>query len=123
MVVVLSALRAGRPGYFEPFQRPQVSLVQQGCGLERMPRRLVRRLLGRQTTELSIDQGEKLLGRLTVAFPDRRENLCHLVHIRDTKGLREVAEFVGRSSTLAYRPAASEDKSVDASGKAAFRFG
>jgi hypothetical protein len=97
MVVVLSALRAAGQDIFEPFQRPQVSLVQQGCGLERMPRRLVRRLLGHQTTELIIDQGEKLLGRLTVAFPDRRENLCYLVHSRDTKWLREVAEFVGRS--------------------------
>ncbi len=92
--------------------------MQQGSDLERIPRRLVRRLLGCQTTELTIDQGGKSPGRLTVAFPDRRENLCHLVLGRDSKGRRDVTELDGRSSPSAYRPGASEDKAEYASRKA-----
>ena len=71
--------------------QPQVRLVHQGRGLERLPRRLVRQLPGRQATELVVDQGEQLLGRLTVALLDRRENPRRLAHRRVTIWFQETA--------------------------------
>jgi hypothetical protein len=63
-------------------KQPQVSLVHQGWGLERMTRWLVRQPLGCQAPEFVNDQGQQLLGRVGIATLDSREDLYDLAHRR-----------------------------------------
>ena len=66
--------------------QPQVGLVDQGRGLERLARLLLRQLLSRQLAQLVVDQRQQLLGGLRVALLDGRENPCHFIHQRRCPG-------------------------------------
>ena len=54
--------------------QPQVRLVDQGRGLERLAGLLLGQLLGGQLAQLVVDQRQELLGRLGVALLDGRED-------------------------------------------------
>ncbi len=54
--------------------QPQIGLVDQGRGVERLPRRLPGQLVRRQPAQLLVDEREQLLGGLWVALLDRRED-------------------------------------------------
>ena len=58
--------------------QPQVGLVDQGGGLERLAGLLLGQLLGRQLAQLVVDQRQELLGRLRVALLDGREDAGHV---------------------------------------------
>ena len=60
--------------------QPEVRLVDQGRGLERLAGLLLRQLLGGQLAQLVVDQRQELLGRLRVALLDGREDAGHVVH-------------------------------------------
>ena len=60
--------------------QPQVRLVDQGGGLERLPGLLLRQPLGGQLAQLVVDQRQELLGGLGVALLDRREDASDVVH-------------------------------------------
>ena len=68
--------------------QPEVGLVDQGRGLERLARLLLRQPLGGELAQLVVDQGQELLGRLGVALLDGREDVGHVVH-----GARELASW------------------------------
>ena len=67
--------------------QPEVGLVDQGRGLERLAGLLLRQPLGGQLAQLVVDQRQELLGRLRVALLDGREDAGHVVH----RYAREVA--------------------------------
>ena len=60
--------------------QPEVGLVDQGGGLERLAGLLLGQLLGRQLPQLVVDQRQELLGRLRVALLDGREDAGHVRH-------------------------------------------
>ena len=62
--------------------QPQVRLVDQGRGLERLAGLLLGQLLRRQPAQLVVDQRQELLGGVGVALLDRREDAGHVVHRR-----------------------------------------
>ena len=61
---------------------PQVRLMDQGRGVERLARLLLGQLLGRQLAQLVVDQGQELLGGLRVALLDGRQDAGYVVHRR-----------------------------------------
>ena len=61
---------------------PEVGLVDQGRGLERLARLLLRQPLGGELAQLVVDQRQELLGRLRVALLDGREDAGDVVHGR-----------------------------------------
>jgi hypothetical protein len=63
-----------------PLDEPQVGFVDQGRGLERLTRLLLRQPLGRELAQLVINQGQQLLGRFRITPLDRRENPCYIIH-------------------------------------------
>src|SRR5262249_39639213 len=68
------------PGPLRPTaDQPQVGLVDQRRGLERLAGLLLRQLPGGQLAQLVVDQRQELLGRLAVALPDRREEAGEVV--------------------------------------------
>ena len=60
----------------------QVGLVDQGGGLERLPRFLVGQLLGGQLAQLVIDQRQQLRGGVGVALLDGGQDARHFRHGR-----------------------------------------
>ena len=62
--------------------QPQVRLVDQGRGLERLAGLLLGQPLGGQLAQLVVDQRQQLLGGLGVALLDGREDPGHFVHRR-----------------------------------------
>ena len=54
--------------------------MDQGRGVERLARLLVRQPLGGQLAQLIVDQGQELLGGLRVAGLDGREDARDVVH-------------------------------------------
>ena len=66
--------------------QPQVRLVDQGRGLERLAGLLLRQPLGGQLAELVVDQRQELLGGLGVAVLDGREDARDVVHCRGPRG-------------------------------------
>ena len=54
--------------------QPQVGLVDQGRGLERLPGLLAGQLLCGQLAEFVVDQRQELPGGVRVALLDRRED-------------------------------------------------
>ena len=66
--------------------QPEVGLVDQGGGLEGLPRLLLGQLLRGQFAQLVVDQRQQLLGGLGVALLDRREDPCHFIHRRRRPG-------------------------------------
>ena len=65
---------------FSDVHQPDVRLVDQGCGLERLPGLLLGHLLGRQPAQFLIDQRQELLGRVGIALLDGGEDSGDLVH-------------------------------------------
>ena len=59
---------------------PEVGLVDQGGGLERLPRLLLGEPLLGEPPELAVDERQELLGRPRVALLDGREDAGHVVH-------------------------------------------
>ena len=68
------------PGSLSASDQPEVRLVDQGRGLERLAGLLLRQLLGGQLAQLVVDQRQELLGRLRVALLDGREDAGDVVH-------------------------------------------
>jgi hypothetical protein len=62
---------------------PEVRLVNQGGGLERLAGLLVRQPLGGQLAKLVVDEWEQSLGGLRIALLDGREDAGHVVHDHD----------------------------------------
>ena len=60
----------------------QISLMNQGGGLKRLPWLLPGHPLGRQLTKLVVDEGEQLLRRLGIALLDRTKDLGDVAHQR-----------------------------------------
>ena len=60
--------------------QPQVRLMNQGRGLERLARRLAGKPLRGQLAQLVIDQREQLLRRLGVGLLDRRQDAGDVIH-------------------------------------------
>jgi hypothetical protein len=60
----------------------QVGLVDQGGGLERLPRRFPGQLLGGQFAQLVVDQGQELAGGVGIALIDRGQDSANLAHRR-----------------------------------------
>ena len=58
----------------------EIRFVDQGCGLEGLAGLLAGEFLRSQAAQLTIDQGEKLLGHLGVALLDCREDPGHFGH-------------------------------------------
>jgi hypothetical protein len=69
-----------------PADQPQVGLLHQRRGLERLAGLLLGELPGRELAQLVVDQGQELLGRLAVALLDRREDAGHVIHGREPPG-------------------------------------
>ena len=85
--------------------QPEVGLVDQGRGLERLPRLLLGQLLRGQPAELVIDQRQQLLGGLGIALLDRREDPCHFIHRRRRPGpsARDAVGGLSRSTVAPIR--------------------
>ncbi len=66
--------------FFVLADQPQVGLVDQGGGLERLPRGFPGKLLGGQLAQLVINQRQQLAGGVRVAFGDGVQDLRDLVH-------------------------------------------
>jgi hypothetical protein len=60
--------------------QPQVGLVDEGGGLERLAGLLVREPLGRQLSQFSVHDGQELFGGAGIAALDRGEDLGDLEH-------------------------------------------
>ena len=60
--------------------KPHVSLVHQGGGLQRVVGRLVRHPGGGEFAQLVVDQRQQLLGRRRVALFDRFQHAGHIGH-------------------------------------------
>src|SRR5206468_11599450 len=58
----------------------QVRFVNQGGGLERLPRRLVSQLPGGQLAQLVVDQRQELTGGVRVALIDRGQDAGYFAH-------------------------------------------
>ena len=63
-----------------PAHQPEVGLVDQGGGLERLARLLLGQLLGRQLAQLVVDERQELLGGVRVALLDRVQHPGDRVH-------------------------------------------
>jgi hypothetical protein len=61
--------------------QPQVGLMDQGGGLERLPGRFPGKLLGGQCTQFVIDQGQELAGGVWVACGDGVQDLGQLADL------------------------------------------
>jgi hypothetical protein len=72
--------------------QPQVRLVYQGRGLERLPRLLVGDALGGQLAKFLVHQGEEVAGGGRVAAADRGQDSRHLFHLGWAFARREVGE-------------------------------
>ena len=66
--------------------QPQIRLVDQGRGLERLAGLLLGQPLGGQLAQLVVDQRQELLGGLGVAVLDGREDARDVVHRRGSPG-------------------------------------
>jgi hypothetical protein len=55
-------------------------IVDQRCGLERLPRLLLRHPLGGQLAESDVDQRQQPAGRVRVALTQGIQELGHLIH-------------------------------------------
>jgi hypothetical protein len=60
--------------------QPQVRLVNQGGGLKRLARLLLRHLPGREFTKLIVDQRQKLSSGVRVALLNGVENMQDIGH-------------------------------------------
>src|SRR5262249_34257904 len=95
-----------RPGSASPvsillpaLHQPQVRFMDQGRGIERLPRLLVRELLGRQFAQLIVDQWQELVGGGGIALLDGGQDardVGHAVKHNRRGGARPAA---GRVST------------------------
>jgi hypothetical protein len=74
--------------------QPQVRFVHQGGGLERLPGLLADHLLGRQPTQLVVDERQQLLGGVRVALLDRGQDVGDLGHRQYREG-----EGLGRTTS------------------------
>jgi hypothetical protein len=54
--------------------------MDQGGGLQGLPRWFLGHLVRRQLTQLVIDQRQQLLGGQSIALLDGRKNACDLAH-------------------------------------------
>ena len=72
--------RLSQCGIVLAVHQPEVRLVDQGRGLERLAGLLLGQLLGGQLAQLVVDQRQELLGRLRVALLDGREDAGHVLH-------------------------------------------
>jgi hypothetical protein len=78
--------------------KPQVSLVDQGGGLERLAGLLAGEPLGGRLAELVVDQGEELLDRPRVTVLDGRQNARDVGYLGSLpRGERLVSLGVDRS--------------------------
>ena len=68
--------------------QPQVRLVDQGGGLERLARLLLGQLLGRQLAQLVVDQRQQLLGGVRVALLDGGQDARNFTHRRHLRARR-----------------------------------
>src|SRR5262245_17864239 len=59
---------------------PEVGFVDQGGGLQRLPRLLLGQLLGSELPQLVVDQRQQLLGGVRVAMLNLHQNLCYFAH-------------------------------------------
>src|SRR5262249_44470346 len=66
--------------------QPEVGFVNQGRGLERLARLLLRHPLGSQLTQLALDERKQLLRRAGVALLDGGQDARHLTHWRALQG-------------------------------------
>jgi hypothetical protein len=74
-------MAAAVPLWFVTYtDQPQVSFVDQACGVEGLPGFLVRKLRCGQLSQLAVDQGEQLLSRLRFAGLDRIEDTGDVGH-------------------------------------------
>src|SRR5262249_38523805 len=86
---------------------PEIGLVDQGGGLERLARLLLRQPPDGEPPQLVLDQGQELLSRLLVATLDGREDAGHVVHRgRPTWALNRAAResYPGPSARDASHP-------------------
>ena len=67
--------------------QPQVRLVDQGGGLERLPRRFPGKLLCGQFAQFVVDQGQELAGGVRVALIDGGQDSGNLAHRRHRKSV------------------------------------
>src|SRR5262249_31887000 len=98
--------KRSRPGSASPvsillpaLHQSQVRFMDQGRGIERLPRLLVRELLGRQFAQLLVDQRQELLGGGRIALLDGGQDardVAHAVKHNRRGGARPAA---GRVST------------------------
>ena len=67
--------------------QPQVRLVDEGRGLERLAGLLLRQALGRQLAQLVVDERQQLLGGVWVALVDGGQDARNITHgPEDTTG-------------------------------------
>ena len=72
--------RPFQPAAVLAVDQPQVRLVDQGRGLERLARLLLGQLARRQLAQLVVDQRQELLGGLRVALLDGGEDARDVAH-------------------------------------------
>ena len=75
--------RLSQPPIPRRADEPEVRLVDQGGGLERLAGPLPGQPMGGQPAKLVVDQREKLIGRLGLAFLDGHEGAGGVVHVRN----------------------------------------
>ena len=92
---------------WSPSDQPQVGLVDQGRGLERLAGLLLGQLLGRQLAQLVVDQRQELLGGVRVALLDGRQDAGDVVHGRAAAGTMTRGRTPSLESLRLFSPGAS----------------
>ena len=59
----------------------EVGLVDEGGGLEGLPRRLLGQAVGGELAQLVVDQRQQLLGSVRVALLDGRQDVGDITHV------------------------------------------
>jgi hypothetical protein len=101
---------------FAVADQAEVRLVDQGRGLQRLPRFLVGQPLGRQLPQFVIDQRQELAGGVPVARLDGREGGGNPSH-GDTPGLNPAWEDPGPSLSVNFGIFDSRNRQTGCAGR------
>ena len=88
--------------------QPEVRLVDQGRGLERLAGLLAGQLPRGQLAQLVVDQRQELSGGLRVALLDRREDVSDVVHWRLSRQATSIPPHLGPEARRSARPARND---------------
>jgi hypothetical protein len=97
------------PGGAGLIHQPEIGLVHQGRGVERLPRTKAAELPAGHGAQLVIDQTHQPVHRARVPLADSCQELCYLSRSRVLRALRHLVPAFRKSLILAGFPRARDD--------------